>query len=139
LKRYYLLGTKIPRNAPDPRGATAALLDELKVPSDNYRYGVTKVFFRTGQLATIEEMREKKIGEILITIQAASRGFLARQFLKRMTEKDVAIKIIQRNIRSYIGFKNWGWWKLFNKVKPMLKRVEFDKQLKEKNEKKSKN
>jgi myosin protein heavy chain len=89
------LGKNIPRTAPDARGAVAALLDELKIDREQFRFGVTKVFFRTGQLAAIEEMREQKIGELLITIQAASRAYLARQMYKRMTEKTVAIKIIQ--------------------------------------------
>jgi myosin protein heavy chain len=56
----------------------------------------TKIFFRTGQLAAIEEKRERKIGELLITIQAASRGYIARQAYKRATQKTVAIRIIQR-------------------------------------------
>jgi len=108
------------------------LLDEIKVDPKMYRFGVTKLFFKAGQLAQIEEMRERKIGEILITIQAAARGFLARQFFKRMTERTVAIKIIQRNVRNWISFKNWPWWRLFNKVKPMFKRRNFDQELKEK-------
>jgi myosin heavy subunit len=70
LKRYYLLGKNIPRTAPDARSATSALLDELKVDPEQYRFGVTKVFFRSGQLASIEERREKKIGELLINIQS---------------------------------------------------------------------
>lgn len=49
-----------------------------------------------------------------------------------MTEKTVAVRIIQRNIRAYVSFKNWTWWKLFSKAKPMLKRVNFENQLKEK-------
>jgi len=132
LKRYYLLGKNTPRNAPDPRAAVAGLLDELRVDREQYRFGVTKVFFRVGQLATIEEMRERKIGELLVTIQAASRGYLARQLYKRMTEKTVAVRIIQRNIRAWVGFKNWPWWKLFAKVRPMLKRRNFEKELQEK-------
>src|SRR5690348_15737912 len=49
LKRYYLLGKNIPRSAPDARAATSALLDELKVDSANYKFGVTKVFFKVGE------------------------------------------------------------------------------------------
>lgn len=129
LKRYYLLGKNIPRTVPDPRGATAALLDELKIDPNQYRFGVTKVFFKTGTLALIEELREKKIGEILIVIQSAARGYLSRQLYKRMTAKSVAIKIIQRNIRAWIGFKNNTWWKLFSRAKPMLVRRKFDEEI----------
>src|ERR1700733_9179339 len=58
LKRYYLLGKSIPRATSDSRTAVATLLDELKINAEQYRFGVTKVFFRAGQLAVIEEMRE---------------------------------------------------------------------------------
>jgi len=133
LKRYYLLGRNVPRTAPDARSAVAALLDELKIDREQFRFGVTKVFFRVGQLAAIEEMRERKIGDLLITIQAASRGYVARQLYKRMTEKTVAVRIIQRNIRAWVGFKNWPWWKLFSKSRPMLKRRNFEKELEQRN------
>ena len=132
LKRYYLLGKNISRNSSDPRSATATLLDELKINAEQYRFGVTKVFFRAGQLAYIEELREKKIAEMLITVQAASRAMLARQLYKRMSEKSVAVKIIQRNVRAWAGFKNWEWWKLFAKARPLLKRRNFEKEIEEK-------
>jgi len=132
LKRYYLLGKNIPRSAPDARAATAALIDEVKLNPETFRFGVTKIFFKAGQLALIEEMREKKIGELLISIQSAARGYLSRQQYKRMTQKTVAVKVIQRNIRAWVGFKNWQWWKLFSKVRPMLKRRNIEKELAEK-------
>jgi myosin heavy subunit len=109
LKRYYLLGKNVSRNSADPRSATATLLDELKINAEQYRFGVTKVFFKTGQLAYIEELREKKIADMLITVQAASRAMLSRQLYKRMSEKGVAVKIVQRNVRAWVGFKNWDW------------------------------
>jgi len=132
LKRYYLLGKNIPRQTPDARAATAALVDEVKLPAENFRFGVTKIFFKAGQLAQIEEMREKKIGELLIAIQAAARGYLSRQMYKRMTQKTVAIRVIQRNVRAWVGFKSWQWWRLFSKVRPMLKRRNIEKELQEK-------
>jgi len=127
-----LLGKNIPRTNANSRGVVAALLDELNTDPEQYRFGVTKVFFKTEQLAKIEEMREKRIGELLITIQAASRAYMSRQLYKRMTAKTVAIKIIQRNIRTWVGFKNWTWWKLFAKARPMLKRRNFEKEIEDK-------
>jgi len=48
---------------------------------------------------------EKKVDQLLIAIQKMACDFSVRQFLKRMTEKDVVIRILQRNIRVYIAFK----------------------------------
>src|ERR1700733_124005 len=61
VKRYYLLAPNVPRNAEDTTKATKAIIDHLKLEEDSYRYGLTKVFFRTGQLAKIEETREQFI------------------------------------------------------------------------------
>ena len=28
--------------------------------------------------------------------------------------------MLQRNIRKYLVLRNWGWWRLYTKVKPLL-------------------
>jgi cell division protein FtsB len=35
--------------------------------------------------------------------------------------------------RSWVGFKDWEWARLFNKVKPLLKRRNFEKEIDERN------
>eukprot|EP01095_Lingulamoeba_sp_RSL-Kostka_P012929 TRINITY_DN5221_c0_g1_i3.p1 TRINITY_DN5221_c0_g1~~TRINITY_DN5221_c0_g1_i3.p1 ORF type:complete len:2164 (+),score=981.26 TRINITY_DN5221_c0_g1_i3:29-6520(+) len=132
LKRYHLLGSDIPRTSADPKQHVQTLMEQLKIDKEQYRLGLTKIFFRTGQLAKIEEMREQKIGELLVVIQAASRGFLARDRYRKMTARASAAKIIQRNLRNYLDFKTWGWWKLFSKARPLLKRRNFEEELNEK-------
>jgi len=42
-----------------------------------------------------------------------------RAYLKRV-EQSRAMKVIQSNIRSYLKLRNWPWWRLFTKVKPLL-------------------
>jgi myosin protein heavy chain len=71
LKRYYLLNSSVNKNDPDPRKATEKILQGLKIDPEQYRFGLTKVFFRAGQLARIEELREQKIGDLIITIQVS--------------------------------------------------------------------
>jgi len=31
-----------------------------------------------------------------------------------------AIRVIQRNGLAYLKLRNWQWWRLFTKVKPLL-------------------
>lgn len=47
-----------------------------------YRIGQSKIFFRTGVLAQLEEERDLKITVIIIAFQAQARGFLARKYVK---------------------------------------------------------
>ena len=35
-------------------------------------------------------------------------------------EQSRAMKVLQSNIRSYLKLRNWPWWRLFTKVKPLL-------------------
>ena len=38
-----------------------------------------------------------------------------------MLQQKLALSCIQRNLKAYIDMRNWGWWKLFCKIKPLLK------------------
>jgi len=104
-------------------------MEKLGVDKEQYRLGLTKIFFKAGQLAAIEEKREAKIGEIVITIQAASRAWLARSQFRKLTSQSTAAKTIQRNLRAWLDFKDWPWWRLYIKAKPMIKRVNFEAEL----------
>lgn len=32
----------------------------------------------------------------------------------------VALQVVQRNLRKYLQLRTWPWWKLWQKVKPLL-------------------
>merc|ERR1712168_1655681 len=53
------------------------------------------------------------------------------EFLK-MLARVRAARCIQNNIRKFIGFRDWGWWLLFTKVKPLLKNAEAEAEAKAK-------
>jgi len=40
---------------------------------------------------------------------------------KRKMEQRAGLLIVQRNVRSWCTLRTWEWFKLFGKVKPMLK------------------
>ena len=42
-----------------------------------------------------------------------------------------AIRIIQRNVQSYLKLRNWQWWRLFTKVKPLLQVTNAEDQKRE--------
>lgn len=52
----------------------------LELDPNLYRVGQSKVFFRAGVLAHLEEERDMKITDVIISFQAWCRGYLARRY-----------------------------------------------------------
>ena len=88
--------------------------------SNSYRIGQSKLFFRAGVLAHLEEERDVKLTEIITIFQAYCRGNIARKHYHKRVQQLSAIRVIQRNCLSYLKLRNWQWWRLFTKVKPLL-------------------
>jgi myosin protein heavy chain len=55
----------------------------------------------------------------------------ARNFHKR-TQQLNAIRIIQRNCAAYLKLRNWQWWRLYTKVKPLLEVTKQEEKLTQK-------
>lgn len=51
----------------------------MELDPNLYRIGQSKIFFRAGVLAHLEEERDLKITDIIVSFQAAARGYLARK------------------------------------------------------------
>lgn len=68
----------------------------------------------------MEEFRDERLGKIMSWMQAWIRGYLARKDYKKIQEQRLALQIVQRNLRKYMQLRTWPWWKLWQKVKPLL-------------------
>lgn len=66
-----------------------------------YRIGQSKIFFRTGVLAQLEEERDLKITVIIIAFQAQARGFLARKYAKTVLTFYNSIKSLKSFLCHY--------------------------------------
>jgi len=143
VKRYYLLHPTIRRNEAETKDATQTIIKHVADDMENhfpkvakegeearerplYQFGVTKVFFRHGVLAWLEEQREKKLGLMVVSIQAGARGWIARSAFRKIGLQTAAARTLQKNLKSWINFKEWGWWKLFQTARPQLTRVDYD-------------
>jgi len=122
-----MLSKDVTKNTFDSRAATEQIMVQLNVNKEQYRIGLTKIFFRSGQLAQIEELRESKVGQLLVDVQCGARAFTARNMYYKMTHQ--APKIIQRNLRAFIDLKDWPWFDTFRKVKPLLNDLKDTKAL----------
>ncbi|XP_033121498.1 myosin-10-like isoform X2 [Anneissia japonica] len=133
-QRYEILTPHIiPKGFMDGKKAVQKMIEVLELDKNLYRLGQSKIFLRAGVLAHLEEERDLKLTDIITRFQAACRGVLARRnYMKRLQQLS-AIRIIQRNCLAYLKLRNWQWWRLFTKVKPLLNvtRQEDDMRTKE--------
>ncbi|CAJ0932990.1 unnamed protein product, partial [Mesorhabditis belari] len=122
----------IPKGFMDGKEACRLMLEHLAV--DTAIIGKTKVFFKAGQLAILEQMRDEKITNLIVAFQAHCRGNLARREFKRRTEQANAIRIIQRNGLAWMKLRGWHWWRLLMKMKPLLEITKTDEVIAEKDD-----
>lgn len=104
-------------------------INALELDSNLYRIGQSKIFLRAGVLAHLEEERDLKITDLIVNFQAFCRGMLARRMYSRRVQQLNAIRIIQRNCSAYLKLRNWQWWRLYTKVKPLLQVTKQDEKL----------
>ena len=122
VQRYSILSpSECKKHAADPKKAAAGIIKEVNLSEELYRLGLTKVLVKAGVLGTLEEYRDTAVSKILTMLQSFIRMYLMKKEYKRMLVQKVALAALQRNLKAYIGLRNWGWWKLFTKVKPLLK------------------
>uniref|UniRef100_A0A8C5AWC8 Myosin heavy chain 11 n=1 Tax=Gadus morhua TaxID=8049 RepID=A0A8C5AWC8_GADMO len=120
-QRYEILAANaIPKGFMDGKQACCLMIKHLDLDPNLYRIGQSKIFFRTGVLAQLEEERDLKITVVIIAFQSQARGFLARKAFSKRQQQLTAMKVIQRNCAAYLKLRNWQWWRLFTKVKPLL-------------------
>ncbi|XP_064478099.1 myosin heavy chain, non-muscle-like isoform X2 [Ornithodoros turicata] len=129
-QRYELLTPNaIPKGFMDGKLACEKMIVALDLDQNLYRVGQSKIFFRAGVLAHLEEERDIKISDLIIQFQAYCLGFLARKNYQKRMQQLNAIRIIQRNCASYLKLRNWAWWRLYTKVKPLLQVTKQEEKL----------
>lgn len=132
-QRYELLTPNvIPKGFMDGKLACEKMIKSLDLDPNLYRVGQSKIFFRAGVLAHLEEERDIKISDLIVQFQACCRGLIARRNYQKRLQQLNAIRIIQRNCSSYLKLRNWAWWRLYTKVKPLLKVTQQEEKLNEK-------
>ncbi|KAI1717766.1 myosin head (motor domain) domain-containing protein [Ditylenchus destructor] len=134
-RRYAILTPDIvPAGFVDGRIIAKKMIDALEIASNLYQIGQTKMFFRAGVLAILEEEREKTMMSLIVRCQAYFRGYLARKKYRALVKQSNAVKIVQRNGLVYTKLRNWLWWKLFTQVRPLLQIANQEERLMKRNE-----
>uniref|UniRef100_A0A673HYG7 Myosin-10-like n=1 Tax=Sinocyclocheilus rhinocerous TaxID=307959 RepID=A0A673HYG7_9TELE len=129
-QRYEILTPNaIPRTFMDGKQACELMISALELDKNLFRVGQSKVFFRAGVLAHLEEERDLKITDTIIHFQSVARGYLARRAFHKKQQQLSALRVMQRNCAAYLKLRNWQWWRLFTKVKPLLQVTRQDEEI----------
>merc|ERR1719367_2602119 len=132
-QRYELLTPNvIPKGFMDGKKSCEKMIVALDLDPNLYRIGQSKIFFRAGVLAHLEEERDVRITDLVVNFQAFCRGLLARRNYVKRTQQLNAIRILQRNCAAYLKLRNWQWWRLYTKVKPLLQVTKNDEKVMQK-------
>ncbi|KAH8701845.1 P-loop containing nucleoside triphosphate hydrolase protein [Talaromyces proteolyticus] len=134
-QRYEVLCRDMPKGYLEGQNAAQIILTKLGLDKTWYRVGRTKVFFRAGVLAELEEQRDALIREIMTRFQSVARGFVQRRIANKRLYRAEATRIIQRNFHVYLDMQSNPWWRLFTKMKPLLGATRTAAEVKRRDEK----
>ncbi|XP_077527343.1 myosin heavy chain isoform X35 [Haemaphysalis longicornis] len=130
-QRYTILAPNaVPKGFVDAKNCSEKVIEAIQLDANDFRFGHSKIFFRAGVLGRLEEMRDERLGKIITMIQAAVRWYICKKHFQKLKEQRVALLVIQRNLRKFLQLRNWLWWKLYSKVKPLLSVARVEDELK---------
>ncbi|KAL6657794.1 hypothetical protein ACP70R_005574 [Stipagrostis hirtigluma subsp. patula] len=87
----------------DPLSVSIAVLQHLNIPPEMYQVGYTKLFFRTGQVATLENAKRRMLYGTL-RIQKHFRGLHSRQRYQGLKKGAMVLQSFIRGERARIHF-----------------------------------
>ena len=127
--RYQILGAEEIASSDDNKTGVYALMDKIQFSREKYRLGHTKVFFRAGALAALEEARDDIVLKLVRWMQGQCYGIIRRKVYQIKYDQRELMKVVQRNFRKYQILRDWGWFIIIQKTKPLIGRVNLEEEL----------
>merc|ERR1740137_288946 len=118
--RYAILGAAEIASSSDNKVAVYALMDKINFSRDRYRLGHTLVFFRAGALAGLEEGRDEIVIKLVRFFQGEALKRIRRKVFEKKRDQRELIKVCQRQFRRYINLRDWGWFVIIQKTRPLI-------------------
>ncbi|CAN6615001.1 myosin-1 [Trichomonascus vanleenenianus] len=119
-QRYEVLAKNMPKGYVEGQKASSIILKDMGLDENLYKIGLTKVFFKAGVLAELEERRESMIRQLICRFQSVARGHLVRRQVEKELFKSRATQLIKKNFETYLQLKPNPWWKLYVRMRPLL-------------------
>jgi len=127
--RYWILGQKALESSKENKESVWALMDEIGFDRENYRLGHTLVFFKAGALGKLEEYRDVLVNKLIRFMQGQVRKLLRfRDFAKRRDQRELLV-VCQRQYRKYVTMREWAWFVIIQKTRPMIGRPNPEEEL----------
>merc|ERR1719483_1562251 len=118
--RYAILAATEIASSKENKTAVYALMDKIDFPREKYRLGHTLVFFRAGALAYLEEIRDNIVLKLLRMIQGeVFKKIKNKAFVKKRDQREL-ILVCQRQFRKFITLREWGWFVIIQKTRPLI-------------------
>merc|ERR1719201_2101459 len=127
--RYACLGQDEIKSSSDNKTAVYALMDGIPFGRERYRLGHTLVFFRAGALAFLEELRDDLVIKWVRKIQGEVLKRVRGKVYAAKRDQRELIKVAQRNFRKYMALRDWGWFVIIQKTRPMIGRPDPNEEL----------
>merc|ERR1712141_882536 len=128
--RYAVLGAAEINSSEDNKTATYALFDKIEFSREKYRLGHTKVFFRAGALAALEELRDGIVLKLLRFLQGQCYAYIRGKVYQTKFDQRELMKVCQRNFRKYMQLRNWGWFIIIQKTRTLVGQEDPEAELK---------
>jgi len=118
--RYAILGAAEIASSSDNKTAVYALMDKIEFDRERYRLGHTLVFFRAGALAKLEEARDEIVMKLVRYLQGQAYQIIRhRTFAKRRDQRELLV-VCQRQFRKFLQMRDWGWFVIIQKTRPLI-------------------
>merc|ERR1719340_281816 len=127
--RYQILGAAQIASSSDNKVAVRALMEKIEFPAEKYQLGHTKVFFRAGALAGLEEVRDAIVLKLVRFLQGQCYGYIRRKVYSIKFDQRELMKVIQRNFRKFQTLRSWGWFIIIQKTRPLIGQINLEEEL----------
>merc|ERR1712156_879558 len=127
--RYAILAAAEIASSGDNKVAVRALMEKIQFPAEKYQLGHTKVFFRAGALAGLEEVRDNIVLKLVRWLQGQCYGYIRRKVYSIKFDQRELMKVIQRNFRKFQTLRSWGWFIIIQKTRPLIGQINLEEEL----------
>merc|ERR1719457_428045 len=118
--RYAILGAAEIASSSDNKTAVWALMDKINFDREWYRLGHTLVFFKAGSLAKLEEERDGIVNKLIRYMQGECfKRIRYRVYTQKRDQRELLV-VCQRQFRKFLQMRDWGWFVIIQKTRPLI-------------------